>query len=80
MLERQKRLDRAKALREQVEQYEYDQVNEVNDAQPLPPRATIHNNKKQKIKVKLSFPLIRALLIMFIILVIAAVTSPYWLD
>ncbi|ARK30269.1 hypothetical protein [Halalkalibacter krulwichiae] len=49
-------------------------------SQSLPPRSRMHRRKIQKKKKQsLSFPLIRLLLVLFLALIVAAVTSPYWL-
>ena len=70
--------DQAKQLRDEMEVYEERKTEAI--VHSLPPRSRIHRMKKaKKSKFKLSFPLIRLLLVLFIALIITALTSPYWL-
>ncbi|MDE5411975.1 hypothetical protein [Alkalihalobacterium chitinilyticum] len=70
--------DQAEELRQQVKRRENKQ--EV-DIASLPPRSEYHKHKKNKSrKFRMRFPLIRVLLVLFIILVIAALSSPIWLE
>jgi hypothetical protein len=46
----------------------------------LPPRSRLHRrSEKKKKNFTFSFPVIRLLVILFFLLIIAALTSPYWL-
>ena len=64
--------DQADVLRDNVS-------NDKTEA--LPSRSEIHRKRTRKKKktTTLSFPLIRVLLVLFFMLIIAAVNSPYWL-
>ncbi|MCL7745871.1 hypothetical protein [Halalkalibacter alkaliphilus] len=76
MAENWKDHDQADPLREQMESFQL--KSEIEE--PLPPRSQIHRRRSRKKKTTtLSFPLIRVLLVLFFMLIIAAVTSPYWL-
>lgn len=78
--------DQADELRKLVKLHKEpnDQSMEENEITNLPPRSTIHKNKKSKKGKKenkrIQFPLIRLFLVLFLLLVVLAVTSPYWLD
>ncbi len=67
------------------EMQEKDEMKSLDDewveGDGLPPRAHYHRDrvKKKRSLFRLSFPLIRLWLVLFILLVILAVTSPYWL-
>ncbi|WP_332630050.1 hypothetical protein [Halalkalibacter flavus] len=77
MAENWKEHDHADPLREQKESFQLKSERE----EPLPSRSEIHRKRSRKKKktTTLSFPLIRVLLVLFFMLIIAAVTSPYWL-
>lgn len=79
MAEKRSKQDQAIMLRQQMEQYQTKDRTEKEEKQSLPPRAKYHKQRKQKLKVKLSFPLIRLLVLLFFVLIIVALTSPYWL-
>lgn len=86
--------DQAKVLRERLDEsirevtteddkllYEKDEddMPEV-DVLTLPPRGAIHEEKKQSVRLKVSFAMIRLLVIVFILLVVFILTYPYWKD
>ncbi|MDT8860051.1 hypothetical protein N0O92_07375 [Alkalihalobacillus sp. MEB130] len=71
-----RKYDQADQLREQMETLEPE--NQIQKS--LPPRSQIHRRTRKKKKViPFSFPLIRVLLLLFFVIIIAALTSPYWL-
>jgi len=72
--------DQAKQLRKEMEALESEK-KAGSSMLTLPPRSRIHNrrSKSKWKKFKLSFPLIRLLLVLFLALIVAALTSPYWL-
>lgn len=51
-----------------------DGVNVLN----LPPRSKVHEDKKTGIKWKISFPLVRLLVVLFILIVILVLTYQLW--
>lgn len=56
--------DQAERLRQKIEK-----INEpIVEASNLPPRSEMHRNKKKKTKFKLKYPLIRLLVLFFILL------------
>ncbi|WP_440895757.1 hypothetical protein ACS127_14585 [Amphibacillus sp. Q70] len=86
--------DQAQLLRAQMEEINQHQEEE-NDSTPfsddvvddddidvlnLPPRRTIHDEKKAKIQWKISFAFVRFFVILFVILVILVLTYSYWGD
>ncbi|GAE35891.1 hypothetical protein [Halalkalibacter akibai] len=73
--------DQAKQLRQQMKSQKRDKAKAEASDQTLPPRSRVHQSraKHKKKKYTLSFPLIRLLLILFLALIIAAVTFPYWM-
>jgi cytoskeletal protein RodZ len=72
--------DQAKPLRQQMKTHHTDQTGEDMKRQSIPPRSRVHKRSRQKKKRwKLTFPLIRLLLVLFLALIVAAITSPYWL-
>ncbi|TWI54611.1 hypothetical protein [Halalkalibacter nanhaiisediminis] len=79
MVEKRSKQDQAIMLRQQMEHYQTEDRIEKEEKQSLPPRAKYHKQRKQKLKVKFSFPLIRLLVLLFFVLIIVALTSPYWL-
>ncbi|WP_100407172.1 hypothetical protein [Bacillus solitudinis] len=70
--------DQARSLRKQMKQFKKEEsIKKVS----LPPRGEYHRNRRSKrMKVKITFPVIRLLLMLFLLLVILAVTSPSWLN
>lgn len=48
------------------------------DVLSLPPRSQLHEEKKQKVRLKISYAMIRLLVIIFIVLVVLILTYPYW--
>ncbi|UOQ85905.1 LysM peptidoglycan-binding domain-containing protein [Gracilibacillus salinarum] len=64
--------DQAASLRDRVER----QQEHENDR--LPPRSEVHKNKKQTSKWKISFPLIRFMVILFIAIIVLLWTMRYW--
>lgn len=50
------------------------------DVLSLPPRSRLHEEKKQKVRLKISYAMIRLMVISFILLVILLLTYPYWKD
>ncbi|WP_138416903.1 hypothetical protein [Aquibacillus sediminis] len=44
----------------------------------LPPRSQVHEDKKTKVKWKISYPLVRLLLILFILIVMLLLTYQLW--
>lgn len=48
------------------------------DVLSLPPRSQLHEEKKQKVRMKISYAMIRLLVIIFIVLVVLILTYPYW--
>ncbi|WP_017728085.1 hypothetical protein [Halalkalibacterium ligniniphilum] len=78
MTSRYKR-DQAENLREQVQNRRSRSTNE-EATEKLPSRIEVHRNRRNKMKWKLKFPLVRFLLLLFILLVIVALSSPYWID
>ncbi|NEU31098.1 hypothetical protein GN156_09940 [bacterium LRH843] len=71
--------DQAIKLREQMKKLQGKPNGKNESSQTLPPRSSLHKKKTKKFKLKLSFPLIRLLLILFFILIFVAATIPYWL-
>lgn len=67
--------DQATRLRTRVENM-HQSRNHVQKA--LPPRKEFHQNKKQKTKWKISFPLIRLLVIVFIVIILLFLTIKFW--
>lgn len=66
--------DQAKRLREKIR-------GEVEEkAGSLPPRSEVHKKKKTKKKVKMKYPLIRFLVILFILLPIMVLSILYYLE
>ncbi len=71
-------MDQAGELRKQMEQVE--NVEEIN-LSSLPPRSEYHKVKKsKKRKFRIRFPLVRLFLILFLLIVILALSSPIWLE
>lgn len=71
----EKHHDQAEVLRKLVEK----QNSEIIPG--LPPRSEVHKRKKnKKMTMKIKFPIVRLLLILFFIIVILAITSPIWLE
>ncbi|MFC0559841.1 hypothetical protein [Halalkalibacter alkalisediminis] len=72
--------DQSEQLREEMEIYEEEKKAE-QPIHSLPPRSRLQRKrtKAKKSKFRLSFPIIRLLLVLFIALIITALTSPYWL-
>ncbi|MDZ5471170.1 LysM peptidoglycan-binding domain-containing protein (plasmid) [Bacillus sp. 31A1R] len=67
--------DQAERLRKRIEQSEELNIDEVEVVsgegvknKKLPPRSRLHKNKKQKTKFKLKYPIIRLLVLSFILL------------
>lgn len=79
MSETQKKQDQAIGLRQQMKQHQSEGSTKKEGVPSLPPRAEFHNRKRKKTKIKLSFPLIRLLVLLFFILIIVFLASPYWL-
>ena len=50
------------------------------DVLSLPPRSRLHEEKTQKVRLKISYAMIRLMVISFILLVILLLTYPYWKD
>ncbi|RCW64885.1 LysM peptidoglycan-binding domain-containing protein [Saliterribacillus persicus] len=73
-----KQHDQADNLRQKVSQQgnekEYEQDNK------LPPRREVHQDNKKPVKVKISFPMLRLLFVLFLILVGLLVSYKYWGD
>lgn len=70
--------DQAERLRRRIEQ-----INEqitVEDKEILPPREQLHRQKKKKTKIKLKYPLIRLLVLFFILLPIIIFSVISYLD
>ncbi|GAE28981.1 hypothetical protein [Halalkalibacter hemicellulosilyticus] len=72
--------DQAEKLREQVGEYQEKQ----NEMSSLPPRSSIHKRqqrekKNKKPKWRVRFVLIRLFLILFLLLIVAALVLPNWL-
>ena len=70
--------DQAERLRRRIEQ-----INEqivVEDKDKLPPREQLHRQKKKKTKIKLKYPLIRLLVLFFILLPIIIFSVISYLD
>lgn len=67
--------DQAERLKRRIEKTS----EKVEDIDPLPPREQIHRQKKKKIKWKLKYPVIRLLVLFFILLpiIIFSVISMY---
>lgn len=59
--------DQAERLRQKIEK-----MNEIEESSHFPPRSTVHQHKKKKIKWKLKYPLIRLLVLFFILLPIVS--------
>ncbi|OLO42611.1 hypothetical protein BTR23_00940 [Alkalihalophilus pseudofirmus] len=71
-------MDQAGELRKQMEQVE--NAEEIN-LSSLPPRSEFHKVKKnKKRKFRIRFPLVRLFLILFLLIVILALSSPFWLE
>lgn len=84
--------DQAQLLREQMEEINQNEVLE-DDTEPffadmnddidvlnLPPRSTVHDEKKAKFQWKISFAFVRFFAILFVIIVILVLTYDYWAD
>ncbi|WP_227936153.1 hypothetical protein [Alkalihalobacillus deserti] len=71
--------DQAKQLREKMEVYQ-ENKNAEQTIHSMPSRSRVHKKrtKSKNRKFKLSFPLIRLLLVLFLALTVAAITYPYW--
>lgn len=69
--------DQAERLRQRIEK-----VPEMNseDMGSLPPRSDLHRKRKKKTKVKVKYPLIRLLVLFFILLPITIYTIYSYLD
>ncbi|MFC0472934.1 hypothetical protein ACFFHM_21190 [Halalkalibacter kiskunsagensis] len=62
---------------DQTDIYEHELEKEPS----LPPRSRVQRRRSdKKKKFTFSFPIIRLLLFLFFLLIIAALTSPYWLS
>lgn len=88
--------DQAKELRQRFEQSKTERdekrsytkdiddedsgVQEGIDVLGLPPRSRLHEEKKQKVRLKISYAMIRLMVIIFILLVVLLLTYPYWKD
>jgi hypothetical protein len=57
-----------------------DTHQEEIDVLSLPPRSRLHEEKTQKVRLKISYAMIRLMVISFILLVILLLTYPYWKD
>ncbi|WP_332693451.1 hypothetical protein [Halalkalibacter lacteus] len=76
MTENWKEYDNTDQFSDQSDLYELD----LEKKPSLPPRSRVHRrSEKKKKKFNFSFPIIRLLLFLFFLLIIAALTSPYWL-
>ncbi|MBP3950550.1 hypothetical protein [Bacillus suaedae] len=83
MDERKQYHDQARRLRQKMKDHQDDeQQEEKKEVHSLPPRSSVHqrNDRKKKTKWRLRFPLIRFLLLLFFLIIIAAITSPMWLN
>lgn len=56
--------DQAERLRQKIEKVNHPSAENFS----LPPRSEVHRNKKKRTKVKLKYPLIRLLVLLFILL------------
>lgn len=56
--------DQAERLRQKIDKFNVPSAQESS----LPPRSDLHRNKKKKTKLKLKYPLIRLLVLFFILL------------
>lgn len=63
----------------QSERIDHPDQEEV-DVLSLPPRSRLHEEKTQKVRLKISYAMIRLMVISFILLVILLLTYPYWKD
>ncbi|WP_053219365.1 hypothetical protein [Virgibacillus senegalensis] len=61
---------------EMKDHFEQEEVNVLN----LPPRKEVHQSKKTRIKWKLSLPLIRLLVILFLLIVAVIASFQLWGD
>jgi LysM repeat protein len=59
--------DQAEKLRQKIERTKFEE-GEVIDREELPPRSRIHEQKRKKSKWKLKYPVIRLLMLFFILL------------
>jgi cytoskeletal protein RodZ len=57
--------DQAEKLKQRIEKYK---EPEHEDLSTLPPRSELHRHKKKKTKLKIKFPLLRLLVLFFILL------------
>ncbi|MFD1018524.1 LysM peptidoglycan-binding domain-containing protein [Thalassobacillus hwangdonensis] len=68
--------DSMKVDKQEKNHYESPEI----DVLDLPPRKKVHQANKTKMKWKLSLPIIRFLLVIFLLVIIGILTYPYWKD
>ncbi|MGP4041366.1 LysM peptidoglycan-binding domain-containing protein [Gracilibacillus sp. D59] len=66
--------DQAASLRNQVDQ----QQKKYIKSDSLPPRSEVHKSRKMKSKWKISFPFIRFILVLFIVIILLILTFKLW--
>ncbi|WP_090926826.1 hypothetical protein [Salibacterium qingdaonense] len=69
--------DQAESLRRKNKAY---RELEEKESTSLPPRSETHSKASKKLNWKIRFPAARILLVIFLIIVVAAVLTPLWLD
>jgi len=71
-------LDQAEDLRVQVKvQAEEEEILRT----ALPPRSEVHKHRRtKKKKIKIHYPVVKLLALLFFIVVILAFTYPYWIE
>ncbi|SFP40371.1 hypothetical protein [Salibacterium halotolerans] len=72
-----KHSDQAENLRRKNRDY---RDPKEKDSASLPPRSETHSKEAEKVKWNIRFPAARFLLVIFLIMVAAAVLTPVWLD
>ncbi len=74
------RLDSDRVEADNQDSVKDNDVQDGVDVLSLPPRSRLHEEKTQKVRLKISYAMIRLMVISFILLVILLLTYPYWKD
>ncbi|RSL32076.1 hypothetical protein D7Z54_17935 [Salibacterium salarium] len=73
--------DQAEQLRKRSQRHSEEAMEEEKiPVSSLPSRKETHKNTRKKVKLRIHFPLARLLLLIFIVIVVLAVLTPFWLE
>lgn len=71
-------IDQTAQIEDEASNRDYRNNEEHVSVLDLPPRSQVHDNKKTRFKWKISFPLVRLLFVVFIIIIILVLTYQIW--